>query len=46
MSIRKSLATMWDTADQEAPPPLKRADAKQGLDLEQVWKDRVYKDLR
>ena len=35
-SIRKSLATLWDTADNEVPPPLHRANAKQGVDLEQV----------
>ena len=44
-SIRKSLATLWDTADPEDPPPLRRADAKQGLDLEQVGEEKVYKDL-
>jgi len=37
---------MWDTAEQEAPPPLRRADAKQGLDLEKVGENRVYKDLK
>ena len=31
-TIRKSLASLWDTADEEAPPPLRRSDAKQGID--------------
>ena len=50
-SIRRSLASMWDKADDEAPPPLCRADAKQGIDLDKVkiliWakiKTRMFKN--
>ena len=38
MSVRRSLATMWDTAAEDLPPPLVRSDAKWGVNLEQVGK--------
>ena len=34
--MRRSLAALWDKEDEEVAPPLRRDDAKMGIDLDKV----------